>query len=212
MTKPENSVFGSDFTLLGTTFCFSFLCFLVSTLHSLFFIIMTVAIGDDDEFQHWLKVLGPFSIKFPIGLGFVGILTFLYCIAENMTVAYDMSYTGICLLKCFVICLAPMAYVPYRMTWAALVTSNTAIEFEARKQCPTSAKGIHEFLVTDYLEGQLEGDVMKLDRDDFIGHFKRNTMGNGSFVLKLAGRIYDDFEANTIQKMLNSDLSPSNLH
>merc|ERR1711985_230035 len=46
MNKPKKSVYGDDFTLLGTAFCFSFLCFLVATFHSLLFIIMTVVFKD----------------------------------------------------------------------------------------------------------------------------------------------------------------------
>jgi len=198
--KPEKTIYG-DFTFLGTMYCFSFLCFLVATLESLFFIIMTVSIPNDAEFQHWMKLLGPMPVKYPIYLGLAGIIILMYCIAENMTVQYDPTYTVVCLGKCFVICLVPMFYIPYKMTWAALVTHQTTTEVDQSKQFPVTARSIRESLLTDYFTRELKGDVTKLNREDFVGRFMRNDQKN-DFVLKLAGRIYDEFEESKIQEAL----------
>eukprot|EP00406_Dinophysis_acuminata_P048404 CAMPEP_0179321636 /NCGR_PEP_ID=MMETSP0797-20121207/58725_1 /TAXON_ID=47934 /ORGANISM="Dinophysis acuminata, Strain DAEP01" /LENGTH=183 /DNA_ID=CAMNT_0021033289 /DNA_START=403 /DNA_END=951 /DNA_ORIENTATION=+ len=161
---------------------------------------MTLSISNDDEFQHWVKLLGPTCIKMPIWLGFMGIIGLLVCIAENMTVAYDWSYTGVCLLKCFILVLVPLYYIPHRMTWAALITKETAVEIDRVKRRPT-AQSIRECLITDYFERELERDATRLNRADFMGRFMRSDE-HSDFVIKLAARIYDDFEEAKIQEML----------
>merc|ERR1711972_465378 len=123
------------------------------------------------------------------------------CIAENMTVHYDLGYTGICLLKCSILVLAPMFYIPYKMTWAKLLTDETAAEIDEGKKCPTTAEGIRELLVNEYLEKDLKGDVMKLNRDEFLSRLGRS-QDRGELFLELAVRIYEDFKQVKLEEML----------